>query len=169
MLICKKNSVPKILQKDVVIWYHTYLLRLGTECTEADISQHYYWRNLRDYILTLIKVCKSCQKIKKQNFKYGKLPNKEAEASPWDRISIDLISPYKIRRGGHENPFIIKALTVLDPEAGWFEILQYNYIQAAKIANLVYQTWLCRYPCPIIITYDHGNEFLSHTFKNDII
>ena len=51
---------------------------------------------------------------------------------------------------------------------GCFEILQYNDKQASTITNLVEQTWLCKYPCPTIITYDWGNEFLGHTFKNDI-
>ena len=31
------------------------------------------------------------------------------------------------------------------------------------------QTWLYRYPRPTIITYDRGNEFLVHAFKNDPI
>ena len=54
------------------------------------------------------------------------------------------------------------------PSTRWFEIVQYNN-QADTISNLVEQTWLCRYPCPTIITYDHVNEFLGHTFKNDLI
>ena len=28
--------------------------------------------------------------------------------------------------------------------------------------------WLCRYLKPTIITYDHGNGFLSHIFENDL-
>ena len=42
MLICKNNKifVPKILQKYVVNWYHTYLLHPGMYCIEATISQH---------------------------------------------------------------------------------------------------------------------------------
>ena len=29
--------------------------------------------------------------------------------------------------------------------------------------------WLCRYPRPMIITYNRGNEFLGHVLKNDLI
>ena len=47
--------------------------------------------------------------------------------------------------------------------------MQYNDKQAARISNLVEQTWLCRYPQPTIIMYDHINEFLGNTFKNDLI
>ena len=66
-------------------------------------------------------------------------------------------------------PLILKALTRIDPEIGWIEIVQYNNKQAATIANLVDKTWLCRYPRPTIITYNRGNYFLVHTFKNNLI
>ena len=58
---------------------------------------------------------------------------------------------------------------MIDLATGGFEIIQYNGKHYAKIANLVEQTWLCIYPRPTIITYDWGNEFLVHAFKNDLI
>ena len=99
MLIFKNDKivVPTILQKYVVNWYHTYLLHTGTEYTEATIIQHYYWNKLREDIRTHIKVCDTFQKNKKPNLTYGKLPAKEAEAIPWDRLLVDIILPYKIR------------------------------------------------------------------------
>ena len=45
---------------------------------------------------------------KKQNFIYRKLFPKKAEAIQWDRLSVDLIGPYKIRREGHDDPLIPK-------------------------------------------------------------
>ena len=53
-----------------------------TELIEATIIQHYYWSNLRDNICIDVKVFNTCQKNKKQNLKYGKLPANEAEAIP---------------------------------------------------------------------------------------
>ena len=47
----------------------------------------------------------------------------ESEAIPWDISLIDLIGSYKIRREGHDYPLILKALTMIDPATGWFEIL----------------------------------------------
>ena len=104
MFICKndKTVVPTILQKFVVNWYHTYLLHPGKERTEATIRQHYSRPHLRDNIRTDIKFCNTCKKKKKQNFKYVKLPAKEAEAIPWDRLSVDIIGLYKIIREGRE-------------------------------------------------------------------
>ena len=90
-------------------------------------------------------------------------------AIPWDRLLVYLIGPYKIRKDGHDDPLILKALTMIDPTTGWSEILRYNNKQADKITNLVDQTWLYRYPSSTIITYNWGNEFLDHAFKNDLI
>ena len=54
----------------------------------------------------------------------------------------------KIGREVHDDTLILKALTMIDPETGWFEIVQNNYKQSATIENLVENEWLCRYLCP---------------------
>ena len=55
------------------------------------------------------------------------------------------------------------------PETGWFEIIQKKDKQASTISNLGDKIMLCRYPRPTIIKYGRGNEFLSHTFKIDLL
>ena len=61
------------------------------------------------------------------------------EANPWDRLSVYLILPYNIRIEGCEKPIILKALAIIHPTTGWFEIVQYNDKKASTIANIVYQ------------------------------
>ena len=51
----------------------------------------------------------------------------------------------------------------------WFEIVHYNDKQESTIAKLVHKMWLCRYPCPAIITYNHRKKFLCHAFKKYLI
>ena len=109
-----------------------------------------------------------CQRCKKSKLKFGHLPVKEAEATPWDRLSVDLIGPYTIERKG-QKPLTLQAVTMIDPATGWFEIVEYDNRLAATIANLVEQMWLSPYPPPNIIRYDKGNEFLGHAFKNSLI
>ena len=67
--------------------------------------------------------CLSCHKNKRRHKKYGHLPEKEAEAQPWDRLCVYIIGPYKIKRKGLE-PLICRAVTMIDPATGWFEIQQ---------------------------------------------
>ena len=99
-LICKNGKIviPDALQKYVLNWYHTYLLHPGSDHTERTIAQHFFWPTLRSDVRAHVKKCGTCQRCKKSKLKYGHLPVKEAEATPWDQLSVNLIGPYKIER-----------------------------------------------------------------------
>jgi hypothetical protein len=61
--------------------------------------------------------CHTCQLTKKGSKKYGRLPEKIAEADPWDVLCIDLIGPYKIeRKNKSKKPLILWALTMIASE-----------------------------------------------------
>ena len=106
---------------------------------------------------------------KRKSLKYVHLPAKEAETIQWDRLSVDLIGPYKFRREDCDYLLKLKLLTMVYPATGWFKIVRYNYKHTATIYNLVDQKWLCRSPRPKITTYNHGNELLGHAFEKNII
>ena len=55
---------------------------------------------------------------------------------------------------GTERKSKSKAITMIDPKTGWFEVTQYNNTRAISIATLVETMWLSRYPRPMEITYD---------------
>ena len=57
--------------------------------------------------------------------KNGLLPPKEAKTTPWDKLCVDLIGPYKIRRKGRKE-LICKCVTMIDPATSWFEVQQYD-------------------------------------------
>ena len=67
--------------------------------------------------------CDACQRTKFSTKKYSKLPAKMAEETPWNKLCVDLIGPYKIRRKGKE-PLILKSVTIVEPVIGWFEVTQ---------------------------------------------
>ena len=92
--------------------------------------------------------------------KNGKLPDKLAEETPWNKLCVDLIGPYKITRKGKE-PLILEAVTMIYPITRWFEVTQYSYKKAKTITKLLETTWLARYPWTAEITYDQGGEFLG--------
>ena len=46
---------------------------------------------------------------------------------------------------------------IIDPETGWFEIIEYNNKQLISIDNLVETTWMSTYHRPIEITYGQGS------------
>jgi transposase InsO family protein len=161
-LICYKDRiyVPKALQKHVVEWYHTYLMHPGETRLEASIAQHLYWPNIRQLVQQTVKSCPTCQKAKGKRLKYGHLPAQQvAEGSqPWEKLCVDTIGPYQIRRKGKKT-LVFKAVTMIDPATGWFEMQQLKTKKADEVANAIETTWLTRYPWPQEITYDAGTEF----------
>ena len=149
MLICYKNKIviPENLQISIVTWYHLQLCHPGETRTEQTIRQHFWFKNLREIVQQVCKKCPTCQKCKISHTKYGLLPEKEAEAEPWERLSVDLIGPYTIKRNQKE-PLRLWCVTMIDPATGWFEMKEIKNKEAINVANIVEQTWLSRYPIP---------------------
>ena len=54
---------------------------------------------------------------------------------------------------------------MIDPATGWFEMKPIQSKKALKIANIVEQTWLTRYPKPDLVTFDKGTEFMQEFAK----
>lgn len=133
--------MPKVIQKRIVQWYHDILCHPGTTRTEETIKQHFYWKNLRNDVHNICSTCKICQFNKNQRKKYGHLPEKQAEATPWETLCVDLIGPYTLK-GPHGKDLTLHCLTMIDPATGWFEMKTIPDKRADTIANLVEQTWL---------------------------
>ena len=97
-LICYNDKIviAKSQQLQIVNWYHNYLGHPGINRTEESIGQHLWWENMRKHITLSVSSCLNCQKNKRCHKKYGHLPEKEAEAIPWDKMCLELIGPYII-------------------------------------------------------------------------
>jgi hypothetical protein len=48
---------------------------------------------------------------------------------------------------------------MIDPATSWFEMCCLVTKKVDRVANMVEQTWLTRYPMPEEITFDGGPEF----------
>ena len=161
-----KIVIPKTLQRAAVEWYHSYLCHPGETRTESTLRQHFWRNNLRETVHTVCQTCDVCQRTKKVQSKYGKLPEKAAEAEPWDKLCIDLIGPYTItRRKSSKKPLTLWAITMIDPATGWFEMREIKTKSADVIANVLEMAWLSRYPWPTQITFDRGSEFKGEVIQ----
>jgi hypothetical protein len=114
--------------------------------TKETIGHHLCWPKMRTFITNSVSGCAICQRNKKQRKKYyGLLPEKISESTPWDKLSVDLIGPYKIRRTD-KTTLVCRCVTMIDPATGWFEIHQYNDDKRSiTVANIVEQEWFSRY------------------------
>ena len=122
--------------------------------TEATIHQNLYWPDIRDTIWKEVINCNTCQRKKRSNKKYGKLPAKVAEEIPWNKICIYLIGTYVILCKGKKENLQIKPVKIIDPVTRLFDVVLYDDKGAITTDNLVETTWLSIYPRSIEITYD---------------
>ena len=99
--------------------------------------------------------CDVCQRKKRSTTKYGNFLAKLAEEIPRNKLCVDLIGSYKIRRK-RRDPLILKSITMIDSVTGWFDTAQYNDKKSMTITYLVETIWLVRYPWPVEIVYDRG-------------
>ena len=53
----------------------------------------------------------------------------------------------------------LKALTMIDPATGWFEVVEVEDFTADCMQVAFDEAWLCRYPRPEILHCDGGTEF----------
>ena len=105
------------------------------------ICQYLYWSGIREAVQKKVTKCDVCQGTKRSTKKYGKLPAKLAVKTPWNKLYVDLIGPYEMRRKG-KDPRILKSVTMIDPVTGWHEVMQYRDKKAMMIMNLVETTWM---------------------------
>ena len=62
---------------------------------------------------------------------------KVSKYKPWEKLCIDLIGEYTIKCKGKNNYLKLKAMTMIDPVTGWFEIAQYESKKFINNANIV--------------------------------
>jgi hypothetical protein len=65
----------------------------------------------------------------------------------WNRVNVDLIGPLSVKTKS-KKPFVLNALTMIDPTTGWSEIAEIKERTAEHMANVFDNVWLSRYPQP---------------------
>ena len=118
-LICRNDKIviPDTLKMKVLEWYHIQLCHPGRDRTYKTISQHFYWTHMYKDVEKYCRKCPKCQLTKTGKLKYGKLPAKEAECIPWQKLCVDLIGPYNIPIKGKKGKKIktFWCVTMIDP------------------------------------------------------
>jgi len=127
---------------------------------EKSIKSIYTWKGMRKQIHNYCKTCKTCQLLKKTNRrKYGKLPTKSAEVTPWKRVNVDLWGPATVKNKNGKD-YKIHVMTMIDPVTSWCELAPLkNGPKATEAQRLFDSTWLARYPRPMEVGFDGGSEF----------
>jgi hypothetical protein len=97
-----------------------------------------------------VRKCPACQLCKGKPKDYGYLPPKQAEKSePWNRVDVDVdcIGPLSVTTPKGKK--YLRALTMIDPAMGWFEVKALAEAPNAEIVSAAMDdTWLSRCPQP---------------------
>ena len=72
--------------------------------------------------MPILRFVRLVKKNNKHNLRYITLTTNKAESIIWDRLLLDIIGPYKIRREGHVEPLILEALAIIDLVTRWIRI-----------------------------------------------
>lgn len=121
---------------------------------------HFSFRGLRQLVHDHVSNCSICKLNKKSTKKYGHLPPSEATYRPWECVHIDLFGPWSfVCNKGIQHD--VRAVSIIDSSLCWVELHAYDDKKSESIALIFNREWLCRYPRPRFVVYDHGTEFTS--------
>ena len=148
--------------KPAVEWFHEYLSHPGRERHFKGMHRYYHPR-LRRTIEDLR--CENCQLHKAGERGYGKLPPRDVRAAPWEQVDVDLIGPWKVQvQTGKVLEF--SALTCIDRVTGLPELIRIDKKTSAHISEKFEESWLARYPRPLVCCHDNGGEFNGWEFQS---
>ncbi len=154
-----KIVLPESMVVDTVKWSYQVMGHPGEKRLQE--NQHYYHPRLCYHIEKL--KCKDCQKYKLEGHGYGLLPKQEVPIAPWDKVTIDLIGPWKVKVNCRQVEF--NALTCIDTASNLVKLICIDNKTAKHIRDKFTQSWLCQYPCPVQCLHDNGGEFIGQNFQ----
>jgi hypothetical protein len=81
----------------------------------------------------------------------------------WHSIAVNTIGPWIIPQSPHslksKEPATLQALTIIDLNMHFMEIVALQNKESITIAHALDQVWLCHYPLPSDCLHDNGTEF----------
>ena len=155
--------LPKVLRKEVMRAAHEscFAGHGGVFKTQELVRQQFFWGSLLQDVAQYVLSCDRCQKHKKSNYTgVNPLAEVPTERKFNDQIHIDLFGPIK---SASPCKFI---MTITDCFTRWSELVACRNKTAEEIAEKLYNVWICRHSCPVVISSDCGGEFKNKILQN---
>ena len=122
----------------------------GRDATYTKVKNRFYWKGLYTDVDKFVQSCEQCQKRKPH--RYDEPPHPTFSYSLWMKIGLDVVHMPTARDG-------CKYLVGMrDDLSGWAEYKAIRKANSRTIAKFIYETWICRYGCPMLTVYDGGPE-----------
>ena len=160
-----KVYVPKDqnLRRDLVKLHHDSFQtgHPGRWKTLELISRNYWWPNISRYVASYVKSCDRCNRTKTFPSKpVGKLSPNPVPSSPWEVVTVDLITGLPISQGYNSIIVIVDRFTKMIHVAPCHDTL--TSVGVAKLfRDLVWK----HHGLPLQIISDRGPQFVSQFMR----
>ena len=120
------------------------------DATYTKVRNRFYWKRLYTDVDKFVQSCEKCQKRKPH--RYDEPLHPTFSYSLWMKIGLDMVHMPTARDG-------CKYLVGMrDDLSGWAEYKSICKANSRTIAKFIYETWICRYGCPMLIVNDGRPE-----------
>ena len=102
--------------------------------------------------------------------KYGKIPlsdDNDNDLIPFHTVQVDMIGPWSVRfsMAGKIVKRDLQVLIIIDRATTCPEFVPTKMKESIEISEVFDSQWLCRYPRPVRVIHDNGNEFIGMEFQ----
>jgi hypothetical protein len=170
LLHCGKIYVPKDqdIRLELLRLHHNTTLagHLGRWKTLELLTRNYWWPGMSVDVKKYVAGCDTCQRNKPSHkVPYGLLQPNEVPSTPWEIITIDLITqlPGSVDSDGKTRTAIVVVVDRLTKRAHFFP--QDNSCTAQQVATILYEQVFRHHGLPRQIISDRGMQFTSKVFK----
>ena len=154
--------VPKGRWKEVFKHLHDHRTggHLGVAKTLEKIQMAFYWPRMHSVVENFCRMCDSCA-ARKPTLQHQRAPLKQyIVGCPLERVAIDILGPLpKTKRG---NTYVI---VVGDYFTKWTEAFAIPDQEAATVARVLVEEFICRFGVPRQLHSDKDSNFESQLFQ----
>ena len=139
-----------------------YSGHLGTQNTERNIAQHYWWPNMQKEVIQYVKICPICQRNRKPTHKpHGEMLSLPVPKDTWTSVSMDFITGLPLTPRGHDS-----IMVVVDRMSKMVHLIanQQNNT-AVQVAQLYQDRVFALHGLPDDIVSDRDSKFTSAFWK----
>lgn len=154
--------VPKKLQEHILEQAHGHRLsgHLMVRKTLSRVRSHYYWSGYRKAVEKWCRQCDPCAARKHPNKRPNAKLKKYATGEPLQRCALDIMGPLPETEKG--NRYV---LVLADYFSKWTEAYPMPDMEAATVARIMVEEFICRFGVPLEIHTDQGRQFESQLFQ----
>ena len=122
----------------------------GRDATFTKVRNRLYWKGLYTDVDKFVQSFEQCQKRKPH--RYDEPLHPTFSYSLWMKIRLDVVHMPTV---SDRCKYLVE---MRDDLSGWAENTAICKANSKTIAKFIYETWICRYGCPMLIIYNAGPE-----------